>query len=165
MLKSISLLLLAGSLSIAACKTGKKQSSEASASAGTAATPPASPPPVAVAAPPMTQTETKVLTREDAKSAPENFRLMVTFISIGAGTDPDGKVLLDNYIAQYKIRTGKSPAYIMIPWGREGEVDCCFNMNELTASEQVDFIKDLRNSMKSRELIQITENARNRFRP
>lgn len=113
----------------------------------------------------MPQTTPKSLTREEAKSAPESFRLMVTFISIGAGTDPDAKVLLDNYIADYKTRTGKQPNYIMIPWGREGEVDCCFKLDELSSTEQADFINGLRNSMKSRELIQVNENARNRFRP
>lgn len=161
MLKSFSFVAFAAFLAFAACKTGNKSAAE------TNATPPApvAPVPVAQSASPLPQTEPKVMTREEAKQAPETFRLMVTFISIGAGTDPDGKALLDNYIAQYKIRTGKSPAYVMIAWGREGEVDCCFNMDELTTSEQADFILGLRNSMKSRELIQITENARNRFRP
>jgi len=103
-------------------------------------------------------------TREQAQAGPADFRLVVSFISIGAGTDPDAKVLLDKFISEYVAKSGKSVKYIMIPWGREGEVDCCFNMNELTASEQKDFIESLKVEMKGKELIQINENARNRFK-
>ena len=164
MLKSISIMMVAAVFAVSSCKTGKKTGADTS---HTSVTPPSysgSAPAVAEPAA-MPQTETKSLTRDEAKLAPESFRLVVTFISIGAGTDPAAKEMLDRYIADYKMRTGKIPAYVMIPWGREGEVDCCFNMNELSDSEQVDFIAGLRNSMKSRELIQINENARNRFRP
>ncbi len=104
-------------------------------------------------------------TRERAAQGPDSFRLIVTFISIGAGTDPDAKTFLDGYMLDYKTRTGVSPKYIMIPWGKEGEVDCCFSLIELKGPEQADFIEGLRNRMKGRELIQINENARNRFKP
>lgn len=163
MLKSIPVLLLAATITVSSCKTGKKSGAETTSTAASALAPASSSNETSPTA--MPQTETKSLTREEAKLAPETFRLVVTFISIGAGTDPAAKEMLDRYIADYKIRTGKLPVYVMIPWGREGEVDCCFNMNELTTSEQTDFINGLRNSMKSRELIQINENARNRFRP
>lgn len=108
--------------------------------------------------------QTERWTREQAVLGPDSFRLIVTFISIGAGTDPDGKSLLDGYILDYKNKKGKAVRYIMIPWGREGEVDCCFDLKDLTVSEQSDFIDGLRNTMKARELIQINENAKNRFK-
>ena len=85
-------------------------------------------------------------------------RILVT------GTDPDAKTYLDSYILDYKTKKGKAVRYIMIPWGREGEVDCCFDLKDLTVSEQSDFIEGLRNTMKARELIQINENAKNRFK-
>lgn len=164
MFNRLSLLFIAATCSFAACKAGK-QSGAAPAGTTAAASPGASNSGSSAVANPMQQNNSSVLTQEQAKSAPATFRLMVTFISIGAGTDPDGKNRLDAYILDYKTRTGKSPAYVMIPWGREGEVDCCFSLNELSAPEQEQFIAGLRNTMTGRELIQISENARNRFRP
>jgi hypothetical protein len=158
---SILILISAVFLSASSCKTKENSAGGASAETKPAATSPASP----ATSNPQTVNTSKSWTREEAKAGPDNFRLVVSFISIGAGTDPDAKQSLDRYIADFKTRTGKMPAYVMIPWGREGEVDCCFNMEELTASEQGDFIAGLRNTMKSRELIQINENARNRFKP
>jgi hypothetical protein len=158
---SILILISALFLSASSCKTKENSTGGASAETKPAATSPATP----ATSNPQTVNTTKSWTREEAKAGPDNFRLVVSFISIGAGTDPDAKQSLDKYIAEFKTRTGKMPAYVMIPWGREGEVDCCFNMDELTASEQGDFIAGLRNTMKSRELIQINENVRNRFKP
>jgi hypothetical protein len=158
---SILILISAVFLSASSCKTKENSAGGASAETKPAATSSATP----ATSNPQTVNTSKSWTREEAKAGPDNFRLVVSFISIGAGTDPDAKQSLDRYIAEFKTRTGKMPAYVMIPWGREGEVDCCFNMEELTASEQGDFIAGLRNTMKSRELIQINENARNRFKP
>ena len=163
------LLMAMSILSLSSCKTNKESGSEKSETTSTknnssTATSPSSSE-GSGSTMNMPQSTPKSLTREEAKSAPEFFRLMATFISIGAGTDPDAKVLLDNYIADYKVRTGKMPTYVMIPWGREGEVDCCFKLDELSTAEQSEFITGLRNSMKGRELIQINENAKNRFRP
>ena len=159
---SILILISALFLSASSCKTKENSTGGASAETKPAATSPATSPSTSN---PQIVNTTKSWTREEAKAGPDNFRLVVSFISIGAGTDPDAKQSLDKYIAEFKTRTGKMPAYVMIPWGREGEVDCCFNMDELTASEQGDFIAGLRNTMKSRELIQINENVRNRFKP
>lgn len=103
-------------------------------------------------------------TREQAQAGPDSFRLVVSFISVGAGTDPEAKAYLDKYIIDYKGNKNKMVSYIMIPWGREGEVDCCFNLKELTATEQEDFIQGLRKTMIGRELIQVNENAKNRFK-
>ncbi|MBK9399956.1 MAG: hypothetical protein IPN36_03595 [Bacteroidetes bacterium] len=149
-------------IGMTACKSGKNSSSgnevnenKGGNSSETAGTPPES-------AGNIQQTER--WTREQAALGPDSFRLIVTFISIGAGTDPDAKTYLDSYILDYKTKKGKAVRYIMIPWGREGEVDCCFDLKDLTVSEQSDFIEGLRNTMKARELIQINENAKNRFK-
>lgn len=105
-----------------------------------------------------------IWTREQAAQGPEQFKLVVSFISIGEGTDPEAAGLLAGALAEYGSSKGKSPSYIMIPWGREGEVDCCFILNELAPSEQREFIAFLKGKLASRPLIQIQENGRNRFR-
>jgi hypothetical protein len=105
-----------------------------------------------------------VWTREQAAQGPAQFKLVVSFISIGEGTDPEAAGLLAAALAEFRSSKGKSPAYIMIPWGREGEVDCCFILNELAPAEQREFIGFLKGKLALKPLIQIQENGRNRFR-
>jgi hypothetical protein len=105
-----------------------------------------------------------VWTRDQAAKGPETFKLVVSFISIGQGTDPEAAGLLATALAEFRSAKGKSPAYIMIPWGREGEVDYCFIMNELAPAEQREFIGFMKQKLGARTLIQIQENGRNRFR-
>ena len=106
----------------------------------------------------------EVWTREQAMAGPDTFRLVVSFISIGAGTDPEAKAILEAYVYDYKLKNNKVVSYYMIPWGREGEVDCCFTLDELNASEQNNFIDGLNKVIQGKELIQITENMKSRFK-
>ena len=103
-------------------------------------------------------------TRDQAANGPERFRLVVSLISIGEGTDPEGMRLIERYVEDFGKLSGKSLSYVLIPWGREGEVDCCFALNELTPALQAQFIEGLKERIKGRNLLQINENARNRFR-
>jgi len=107
----------------------------------------------------------QVWSREQAQTGPDYFSLVVVFISKGEGTDPEARSVLEGFLSNYSHVSGKRPAYVMIPWGREGEVDCCFNLNELDVKEQGAFIESLKKAMSSRELIQVYENAKNRFKP
>ncbi len=100
---------------------------------------------------------------DSIKKAPDTFRVVVSFISIGAGTDPGALSLLENYLIQFEAAHGKKPEYQRVPWGREGEVDNCFNLHELDNSMQVEFIKGLKSAFSGHDLIQITENMQNRF--
>ncbi len=144
-------------LTFSSCKTGREQSV---ATPTTVAAPLAQ---EALGTDSQMENNT-VWTREQAMQGPGSFRLVVSLISTGGGTDPQGKVLIDQYLTDYKAKTGKQVAYVMIPWGREGEVDCCFVLSGLKDAEQVDFVKGMREAFKDRPLIQIEENRKNRFR-
>ncbi len=98
------------------------------------------------------------------KQLPDTIRLLISFISIGEGTDQMGMEILSNNIESFFAKYGKRPAYISIPWGREGEVDLFFNLKELNSSEQLVFISNLQSSYKDHKLVQITENTKNRFK-
>ena len=106
----------------------------------------------------------EIWTREQAQVGPDSFRLVVSFISFGAGTDPESKAILEAYVYDYKLKNNKVVSYYMIPWGREGEVDCCFPLDELNASEQNNFIEGLKKAIEGKELIQINENMKSRFK-
>ena len=154
-LKIIGFVVLAMSLN--ACKSSKNSSDDANKSETEIVEPTPSNP-----TRPLVSME--VWTREQAIAGPDTFRLVVSFISIGAGTDPEAKAILEAYVYDYKLKNNKVVSYYMIPWGREGEVDCCFPLDELNASEQNNFIDGLKKVIQGKELIQITENMKSRFK-
>lgn len=92
----------------------------------------------------------------DKKPAP--CRLLVTFISIGEGPDFQAKDKLDNFISQWEIDTQKGVDYEIRGWGREGEADYCFMLNELGADEQQRFIDGATAAVEGSELVKIGEN-------
>ncbi len=93
----------------------------------------------------------------------KSIRLVVTFASIGAGIDPNAKLNLDNYIKSFKEKSGKLVKYGTLAWGREGEYDCEFSLNELNLNEQNDFVQGLKKQFEGNQLIQIEENKPSRF--
>jgi hypothetical protein len=51
-----------------------------------------------------------------------------------------------------------------LAWGREGEFDCEFSLNELNLNEQTDFVKGLKKLFEGNQLVQIEENKPSRFK-
>ncbi len=98
------------------------------------------------------------------KSLPDTIRLVVSFISIGEGTDQTAGEKLRVAIDEFAAKNGIRPAGIAIPWGREGEVDNCFLLNELKPAQQVEFVAAIRKAFEGSKLVQVIENMKNRFR-
>lgn len=88
------------------------------------------------------------------------YRLIISFISIGEGTDGDARQLMDNLLGIWAEHNQVTLKYDSFPWGREGEVDYCFRLNELNTELQDAFVSEMREVMKDRNLIQITENQK-----
>lgn len=86
------------------------------------------------------------------------YRLIVSFISIGEGTDRQGRETLDGVLADWKTKKGKEITFESVAWGREGENDFCFRINNLNEKEQQMFVSDMKTAFKGRSLVQITEN-------
>jgi len=101
--------------------------------------------------------------KEQSPQLAKNIRLIVTFASIGAGIDPNGKTMLDDFINSFKEKSGKLVKYGTLDWGREGEFDCEFSLNELNLNEQTDFVKGLKKQFEGNQLIQVEENKPSRF--
>lgn len=106
---------------------------------------------------------TNIAMNQEVKIGVETYRLVISLISIGAGTDQEAKHDIDQYIIEYKLKTGYKAEYANQAWGREGESDMMFTLSGLTPERQVEFIKGIREKFKGRELIQIEENKKNRF--
>ena len=89
----------------------------------------------------------------------DNCILYISFISKGSGIDREAKQNVISYIENYNKVHSLSITYETIRWGREGEVDFCFSLSELKKSKQNKFIQDLRELVKNKESVSITENT------
>lgn len=93
----------------------------------------------------------------DKPSAVEDiYRLVVSFYSIGEGTDYKTKEEFEKFLLGYKKKIAFEPAL----WGREGEVDYCLKINELTPEEQIDFIRKAKELLSKSKLVHVDENAK-----
>lgn len=128
-------LLFITSISIG-CKAKKETSSTTNSSASTA-----------------TNADTQT-TMEDEKTI--QYRLIISFISKGAGIDSK----LSDAITAYTSSHPKKPASKLISWGREGENDHCFLLKELTKTEQVEFIAEIKKIIGSSDMVLLTENSK-----
>lgn len=85
-------------------------------------------------------------------------RLMISFYSIGEGSDYKLIKELEDTITSYAAQTGKNIDFVKSSWGREGENDFSFKLNELSKEEQSDFVKRVREILKKGKLVSIYEN-------
>jgi len=83
-----------------------------------------------------------------------NYRLVLSFISKGAGIDNSVHEKIKEYIEKHP----KKPAFEIHRWGREGEVDYCLRLKELTADEQKVFIADINKLITDKEMVFVYEN-------
>ena len=86
------------------------------------------------------------------------FRFGVSFISIGGGIDRQAKQKFDQYIEEFNSLNKVNLKIEIIKWGREGEVDYCFSLNELDAKLQEKFISEVKNQFNASSLVKIYEN-------
>lgn len=82
-------------------------------------------------------------------------RLVVSFISKGEGIDDKTKEEFDKWLAMRERFT-----YSVTPWGREGEVNYCVRMTNISVREQEIFVKEVRGFLVDKELVLISEYAK-----
>ncbi len=81
-------------------------------------------------------------------------RLVVSFISKGAGIDLKSQENIHSYIDKHR----KKPAFEERRWGREGEVDYVFKLTELNADEQKIFIDEVKKLIINVDMVFVREN-------
>jgi hypothetical protein len=87
-----------------------------------------------------------------------SYRLIISFISIGEGTDRNAKEIFDSFLNDWKTNQKKEINYETVHWGREGEVDYCFPLSGLNEAQQKQFVSGFREKFKGHDLIQFAEN-------
>ncbi len=103
------------------------------------------------------QNEMTTTTQDQAAKEEQKCRLIISFISIGEGVDPAARDIMDGILRKWESKAGKSITIEPIPWGREGEVDFCFLLNELSAPDQALMAREMREAFIQHPLIQISE--------
>ena len=86
-------------------------------------------------------------------------RLVVSFYSICCGIDHKAQEDLDKFIKRYEKAKGKQLTKAAVHWGKEGEIDYCLKLSELSLREQKRFIAQVRLLLKKSKLVHINENV------
>jgi hypothetical protein len=98
------------------------------------------------------QTKTKANHTENVASV--KYRLVISFISIGGGIDQESYAKIKDFIDNHP----KKPAFTEHRWGKEGEVDYCLHLKELSKKEQKVFVEDVKKLITKKEMVAIYEN-------
>ncbi len=86
-------------------------------------------------------------------------RLVVSFYSICCGINRQAQEKFDKFITGYEKKRGKRLAKTAIRWGKEGEIDYCLRLSELSPRERKIFIYRVRLLLKRSKLVHINENV------
>lgn len=85
--------------------------------------------------------------------ADEKYRLVVSFFSIGEGVNKPVADKFLKFVAEYSTKV----KYESFSWGREGEVDYCFKLSELSPSQQDEFVLKAKDILAKK--VRVSENA------
>jgi len=109
--------------------------------------------------------EKKPVVQPNDTAATSNYRLLVSFYSIGSGAEHEFIDKMENSVGIFAGEIHKNIDYEKSHWGREGETDFCLRLNELTVSEQDTFIRRTREMLKTAHWVHIYENQPCRHHP
>jgi len=101
---------------------------------------------------------------DSVKAAANNYRLTISFNSIGAGIDYKTKEKYDAFIKEYEKQNKVNISFEITPWGKEGEIDYCFLLKELAPDMQLDFIKRSKEISGASKTIGVEENSPCRYK-
>lgn len=95
---------------------------------------------------------------ENSSTKDSSFRFVVSFISIGSGIDRKAKSQYEQFLKDFESKNNVNISYEKKYWGREGEVNFCFMLNELKKEEQESFILQSKNLLANSTRIRFKEN-------
>jgi hypothetical protein len=105
-----------------------------------------------------TNIDTVVKTQEPApvpEGTVDNTRLVVMFISKGAGIDQKTKEAFEKWLQEQP----RQVKWEITTWGREGELNYCLKLDELSTRDQEKFVEQTRIFLTDKDLVIVTENA------
>lgn len=93
--------------------------------------------------------------QENSGNKGEVYGLVVSFYSPGNGINRKAKTDYDAFLEGFK---GKVEVE-QVRWGREGEIDYCLKLSNLSAAEKKDFIVRSKQLLEKADRVNITENT------
>jgi len=84
---------------------------------------------------------------------------VVSFISIGQGTDHFARQQFTDFITMYEQKNKIKLIYKSTYWGKEGEMDYCFALSKLEKKQQEAFITETKEILKNSSLVRFIENT------
>ena len=87
------------------------------------------------------------------------YRFTISFFSKGGGTDRKSRSEFESFLENFNKKNEVNLQYIKTSWGREGEVDYCFQLEELKKKKQIIFIKECEDLLKDSKLVHFLEFA------
>ncbi len=94
-----------------------------------------------------------------AAATAKTYRLVVSFTSKGAGTDAKAKDAFSGVINKWRISKGAELKTERPKWGKEGEMDICSDLTELSEAERTKFLGEVRAAVGKSDRVTITENG------
>jgi hypothetical protein len=85
------------------------------------------------------------------------YRFTISFFSKGGGTDRKARSEFESFLENFNKKNEVNLQYIKTSWGREGEVDYCFQLEELKKKKQIIFIKECEDLLKDSKLVHFQE--------
>lgn len=104
-----------------------------------------------------TITSSEEISKDESLSSDSIYRFTISFYSKGGGTDRLARGEFEIYLENFNKKNHKKLHYETTNWGREGEVDYCFKLEELRKKEQQKFIDDCKELLKESELVRFEE--------
>ncbi len=84
----------------------------------------------------------------------------VSFISIGGGIDHDAIKSCKEFVAAFEKQHRTAVPLKIASWGREGEKDFCFYLQDMSAEKAKTFIAELEDNLKGSSLIRYKYNCK-----
>jgi hypothetical protein len=105
------------------------------------------------------KSQNSVTTKNESSNKQNQYRFIVSFYSKGNGTDSK---LIDKYtqfIKEFELNKVLTLSNEIIYWGKEGETDFCFKLENLNQNVQNEFITESKALLKESDLVFISENT------
>ena len=96
---------------------------------------------------------------KNVQKSDDTYRLILTFVSKGEGTDTQSMAALESLIDSFNKKNGILIKYEKYSWGKEGESDWCFKMDGIKKKIQDKFVDSVKNCTKNSQLIFLNENT------
>lgn len=103
----------------------------------------------------LSTTDEKNIKVEDTLT---KYSFVVSFTSRGEGINGTAKNSFDDLIKEFELKNKVKINFKLNYWGREGETEYCFDLNNLNSIQRNNFVSQAKELLKSADLVGLTEN-------